>query len=69
MTNEASDTEPLPPLAHSVGDAARRIGVSRAYLFQLMADGMVKRIKLGRRTLITEAECQRVIESAAKEAA
>jgi len=41
-----------PPLAYSPADAAQVLGISRARLYQLIDDGTVPSVKLGRRRLI-----------------
>jgi excisionase family DNA binding protein len=42
--------------AHTVGAACRRLGnIGRSTLYGLIADGRLEAVKLGRRTLITEA--------------
>lgn len=49
------------PLAHNVATAARLAGIGESTLWQAIAAGKVKAVKLGRRTLITEAELGRVL--------
>jgi excisionase family DNA binding protein len=42
--------------AHTVGAACRRLGnIGRSTLYGLIADGRLEAVKLGRRTLITDA--------------
>lgn len=43
-------------LMHSVEDAAVRLGVGRSTMYSLIAAGDVKAVKIGRRTLLPEAE-------------
>jgi len=49
------------PLAHKIPDACRRIGIGRTALYELIKTGEIRAIKIGSRTLIPEAELQRVI--------
>jgi excisionase family DNA binding protein len=46
-----SDTSPL---AHSVPDAARRIGISRSGLYILIERGEIPIAKVGNRTLVLD---------------
>ncbi len=41
-----------PPLAMSLNDAARWIGVSRSTIYRLVAKGEIPKIKIGRRTVV-----------------
>lgn len=54
------------PLAHSPDDAARRLGVGRTKVFELMNSGELRRIKLGRRTLVPDADLVALIERRAE---
>lgn len=59
-----SSIHDLPaPLAHRIPDACRRLGVGRSSLYELIKSGEVKTIKIGTRTLVPEAELQKVINS------
>lgn len=51
------------PLAHRIPEACRRLGVGRSSLYELIKSGEVKTIKIGTRTLVPEAELQKVINS------
>lgn len=55
------NTEITAPLAHRVPDACRRLGIGRSVLYELIKAGEVRAIKIGARTLIPEAELQKVI--------
>lgn len=57
------------PLAHKIPDACRRIGIGRTALYELIKSGEVRPIKIGCRTLIPEAELQKVIASRMENAA
>lgn len=49
------------PLLHQLPEAFRRIGVGRSKGYQLIAQGDLHAVKIGRRTLISEAELQRYV--------
>jgi len=42
------------PLAHSVGEAAHRIGISRSSLYLLITRGEIPIAKIGHRTLVLD---------------
>jgi excisionase family DNA binding protein len=46
----------LPPLAHQVPAACRRLGIGRSALYELIKSGEIKIAKFGTRTLIPDAE-------------
>ncbi len=50
-----------PPKARRVLDACAAIGISRAKLYRLHQHGKVKFTKIGGRTLISEAELDRLV--------
>jgi excisionase family DNA binding protein len=54
----ATDTAPL---AHSVNEACRRLGIGRTSLYELIDAKEIRPFKIGRKTLIPESELQRVI--------
>lgn len=56
------------PLAHSPESAARRIGIATRAVYTLMEQGELKSFKLGKRRLIPDAECQRLVERKIEEA-
>lgn len=51
------------PLAHTVNEAIKRLSVSRTTMYELIKAGEVRPFKIGRKTLIPEAELRRVIDS------
>lgn len=51
-------------LAYSVAEAAAKIGVSRAGLYNLLKDGTVPSIKLGGRRLIAHAALENILGGA-----
>lgn len=67
---ESSPRDPLAPaargiidrLAYSVDEAAQALGISRARLYELIADGTIPSVKLGRRRLIRRETLVRLLE-------
>ena len=51
----------LRPLAYRMKDAERVSGVSKSKLYQLAADGKLTLTRVGGRTLVPDAELQRLI--------
>jgi excisionase family DNA binding protein len=49
------------PIANSVTDACRRLGVGRTTLYELIAARELRTFKIGQRTLIPESELQRFV--------
>ena len=56
-------------LAYGIAEAARAVGVSRAHLYELIARGEVRSVKLGERRLIPTEELRRVLSTATEEPA
>jgi excisionase family DNA binding protein len=56
------------PLADSVADAAKRLGVSRGLIYKLHKAGKVKLVKLAGRTLVPRLEQARLLAEGAEEA-
>lgn len=48
-------------LLYRINDAASALGISRAKLYQLIADGHVKPVHIGRAVLIPAAELERYV--------
>lgn len=63
------DKPTLDPLAHSPDSAAKRIGTNTRAIYNLIATGELRSFKLGKRRLIPDAECQRLIQRRMAEAA
>ena len=59
----------ISPLVHQVDAAARRLGVSRRTLYELIKRGSVHTFKIGGRVVVAETELQRVVAEAMKVAA
>ncbi|MDR7070525.1 excisionase family DNA binding protein [Pseudoxanthomonas japonensis] len=49
------------PLAHTVPEACRRLGISRTTIYQLIANGGLRSFKIGARTLIPEEDLHNFI--------
>lgn len=56
-------------LAHQVTEAARRLGIGRSLMYELIKAGRIKAIKIHSRTVITDAELRRFLAEAEAEAA
>ncbi len=52
----------MDPIAVSVKDAAKALGIGRTSIYALIRDGRLEVIKLGRRTLIKVASIRRLID-------
>lgn len=57
----ASKQPELPPIAHRIEDAARRLGVSRSTIYNLITTKELTPFKVGNRTLIAESELHRFV--------
>jgi excisionase family DNA binding protein len=55
-------TTRLEPLAHSPDRAAQRLGISTRAVYTLISTGELRSFKLGKRRLVTDAECERLVE-------
>jgi excisionase family DNA binding protein len=53
----------VEPLAVSVNDAARALGLGRTSIYGMIGDGRLETFKLGRRTLIKTASIRRLVDS------
>lgn len=56
-------TQPEPvrtvaPVSYSVEDAATALGLGRTFVFQLIKEGRLKAVKVGRRTLVPVREVE-----------
>ncbi len=61
----ASNKPHLVPLAHSVPDAARLLGVGVSKVWEMVRTGEIRSVRLGRRTVITQRELERVLGTCA----
>jgi excisionase family DNA binding protein len=57
------EREPVEPLALSVNDAARVLGLGRTSIYAMIDDGRLEKFKLGRRTLIKTSSIRRLVDS------
>lgn len=64
-----ADTPTLEPLAHSPESAAKRLGTNTRAVYTLIATGELRSFKIGKRRLITDTECQRLVQRKMAEAA
>lgn len=69
MTATTTTTADPTVMAVSPPEAARRIGVSRATMYDLLRRGAVPRRKIGTRTVIAVADLQSLLDRAAQGAA
>ncbi|MDP2874571.1 MAG: helix-turn-helix domain-containing protein [Holophaga sp.] len=46
------------PLAYCVENTAKVLGIGRTFVFQLIKEGKLKAVKIGRRTLIPVVEAE-----------
>lgn len=58
-----------PPIANTINDSCRRLGIGRTLLYALLKQGKLRAIKLGTRTLIPETELQGLIAEQLKQTA
>lgn len=56
-----SDALPFDLKPFSIADVARELGISRSFLFKMIADGRIETVKLGRRTLIKGAAIRKAL--------
>jgi len=64
------NASPISPVCLSVADTCARLGVGRSTIYELIASGELRTLKIGRRTLITvESQDALVARRLAKEAA
>lgn len=67
ITTAANQAPPraIRPLAYSVAEAVTATGLSRSKIFKLMRGGQLQRTKVGRRTLITVASLEALLNQTA----
>lgn len=49
-------------MLHSIKDTAEILSVSRAHLYRMIDQGVIRVTRLGRRSLISDAELERLVE-------
>lgn len=52
----------MKPMAVSVSDAAKAMGIGVTHAWRLISDGVITPVRLGGRTLVEVAEIDRVIQ-------
>ncbi|MEX1009659.1 MAG: helix-turn-helix domain-containing protein [Acidimicrobiia bacterium] len=58
--------DPEPPLVFSVEQAAARLGISRAFAYQLVARGELPALRLGRRIVVPRFAIDEVLARASR---
>lgn len=53
---------PAYPLAHTVPEACRRLGVSRSTIYELIKQREIRSFKVGKRTLVPDADLRAFVE-------
>ncbi len=61
-TSHAKSLPAEPALLLKVEDAARLLGVGRTTLFELIGEGRIQTVRLGRRRLVVRAGLERFVE-------
>jgi excisionase family DNA binding protein len=56
-----TNTQTSETLSNSVATVAKRIGISKSGVYNLLAAGHLRSFKIGHRTLIAESELQRFV--------
>lgn len=51
----------MEPLLHTIAGAQSRVPVGRSTLYELIKDGKIKVVKIGRRTYIADDELKRYV--------
>ena len=52
----------MEPLAVSINDTVRMLGVGRTSIYEMIKDGRLEALKLGRRTLIKTDSIRRLVD-------
>jgi excisionase family DNA binding protein len=60
-TNQIS-SQKTAPLLHSIQSAAARLNVGRTLLYQLLAEGVLPSVTIGKRRLVAEADLEEYVE-------
>jgi excisionase family DNA binding protein len=53
----------MEPLAVSINDAAKALGLGRTSIYQMINDGRLDAFKLGRRTLVRVESIRRLVDA------
>ncbi len=60
-----SDANTLAPLYYRINDACKLLSISRSHLYDLAAEGQVRLVKIGHRSLVPASEIKRLSGMAA----
>jgi excisionase family DNA binding protein len=52
----------MEPLAISIGETAKALGLGRTSIYAMIGDGRLETFKLGRRTLVKTASIRRLVD-------
>ena len=55
--------ELIEPLAVSINDTVRMLGVGRTSIYEMIKDGRLEAFKLGRRTLVRVESIRRLVDA------
>lgn len=58
-----SGPQPVEPICVKVNDAARMIGVGRTKLYELISNGELETVKIGKATRITTASLHKFVSA------
>lgn len=57
---KAGDVSALAPLCYRVNDACKLLSISRSHLYDMVAEGQVRLVKIGNRSLVPASEIVRL---------
>jgi excisionase family DNA binding protein len=57
-------SEAIAPLSYKIDDAAAALGVSQRTIYNLIDAGKLRRVKVGRRSLIPATDLRALVEAA-----
>jgi excisionase family DNA binding protein len=60
---DSAPGETIEPLALSIKDAARLLGLGRSTIYRLIGDGQLQIVKIGNRTLIKTSSIRSLVET------
>lgn len=63
MKEETKESPVIERLAYSVNEIAQALGVSNQHIFNMIKQDKIKKFKLGRRTLISVKEFNKLISN------
>lgn len=63
MKQTANTQSPQTPLSYSIPDAARAIGVGRSTIYQLLNDGRLQSVHVGKRRLILADSLKALVQA------